>query len=117
MLIAKLGLIAATSFAVKVWISPAMELPADVAISDEVVAALMELGPGSDRADGEVRESEEQAAAPMARAATAASCLYGSGRVIRFIMPPYGFKAGIGESRRRVYVSKTRVARRTLTCF
>jgi hypothetical protein len=80
---------AATSFAVRLWISPAMELPADFAISDEVVAALMELGaPGDDGADGDVRESEEQAAAPMPRAATAASCLNGSGRVIRFIMPP-----------------------------
>jgi hypothetical protein len=79
---------AATSLAVRFWISPAMELPADVAISDEVVAALMELGPGSDRADGDVRESEEHAATPMARAATAASCPNGSGRVIPFIMPP-----------------------------
>src|ERR1700686_2904587 len=67
--------------------SLAIELPAAIAISEEVVFALTEVA-GAACEPGAVGESEEQAASPRIRPATAVRFRNDSGLMLHFILPP-----------------------------
>jgi hypothetical protein len=67
--------------------SLAIELPAAIAISEEVVFALTEVAV-ADWEPGAVGESEEQAASPRIRPETAVRFRNDSGLMLHFMLPP-----------------------------